>query len=138
MSASVVADSQATKAARWLNLLAPGAGLVLAGHAVAGCVVGLVFAVAANFAIVGGLIMPDDVSPTWVGLAIGVTGGAYAGAQIRLTQSLREDRMRRRDDERRRVLTEVRAALEAGDAQAALRAIAPIRGLASDDLLVAY
>ena len=122
----------------WLNLVVPGVGLVLTGHLTSGWIVGVIFAAAANCAIIGGLIMPDDVSPSWVGLAIGVTGGAYAGAQIRLAQSLREDRLTQRIALRHEALRRVRTALEAHDPETAWRALQPIQDLAADDLLVAY
>ncbi len=125
-------------AARVVNLLLPGGGLILIGHVWAGATVALLFAAFANVAIGAALIFPDDVQPWQGGLAIGLAGGVYAGAQIRLALTLRQSRRDEAAARRRRVLTEVRELMRDGEHRRALDALAALEPAAPTDLLVAY
>lgn len=126
------------RTARRLNLLVPGAGLVLLGSALTGLVIAAVFAASANFVLIAALLIPDDVTPWLRGLGIGVTGGSYVGAQIRFAQTVRRQRQTAVQAARRRALALARANLQAGDYVQAWEALRPVSYLAADDLLVAY
>lgn len=120
------------------NLLVPGAGLLIADAMVTGVVVGLIFVVSANIALWGTLLIPDELAPWLTGLSIGVAGGTYVGAQLRLAQTVR-DRQRRSEVARRReILHEVKTLLQREEYRAAEAALAPLTDLAETDLLVAY
>ena len=129
---------RAGAAARWINLVVPGGGLIVIGCTWTGIVVAMVFAAMANSAVAVSALFPDDY-PAWVGgLCIGLAAGSYLGAQMRLAQTLRR---RRRETElgfRRQVLAQVCECLVRGAAQEALEAIRPLAGEAAHDLLVAY
>ncbi len=122
----------------WINLLLPGAGLVLCGATMAGLVVGVVFAVSANIALVATLLFPDDFGPGPRALAIGVAGGVYLGGQIRYAQTVRGLQRAAAVRERRERLGRTQRLLASGDVAGALQAIAPLTEANPDDLVAAY
>jgi hypothetical protein len=121
-----------------VNLLIPGGGLILVGSEVIGVLVALLFTVSASFALAVSLLFPDDLSPSWRGLGIGVAIGTYLGAQIRLAQTVRYRRERLAEGLRRRALREARAALLAGRVEDAWRALQPLAAHVEHDLVLAY
>lgn len=130
-------DNQLRRA-RGINLLVPGAGLILIGGVLSGTLIALLFAASANLALLATLVMPDDVPRVWRGLAIGIACGTYLGAQIRFAQTLRELNRQVQDAVRDAALRAISEHLVRGDADAAWEAAGPIRDLADDDLLAAY
>jgi hypothetical protein len=124
--------------APWLNLVLPGGGLILVDRIVAGMVIGVIFTAAAGLALAMTLLVPDDFAPSLVALVVGVAGGSYVGAQVRLAQSLREQQAERLEHERSRRLRAAQGHLAAGDPVAALVELAPLTKRLPDDLLVAY
>lgn len=130
-------DPRTERWAALLNLLLPGGGLILIGMIVRGFIVGCAFVLCVNFAIVTVLLMPDDF-PWWVPpLALGLAGGGYVGAQLRLAQSVRDSRRRAQADRRRACLHNAQEELARGRPLAALEALAPLADQAARDLLVA-
>lgn len=121
-----------------LNLVIPGAGLVLLGSPAAGIVGGLAFAACANFALAAVLLIPDEFSGTTQALAVGLAVGTYVGVQLRLARAARTARATAATAWRRRVLWDVRAMLGRGEYAAALKALAPLVPRAPHDLLVAF
>lgn len=132
-----IPDERLERWAAALNLLLPGGGLIAVGATAPGMLVGLLFAVCANFAVAAVLLFPDDVPRIWQNLGIGLAAGSYIGAQIRLVQTLRAQRVTAAAALRRRILTDVQLHLDAGDAAAALAALQPLEQHAAHDLLVA-
>lgn len=131
-------ESLALRCAPWVNLVLPGAGLVLAGRIPLGLMHGLVFAASANLALVAVLLFPDDL-PRWAAaLGVGFTAGAYAGGQLRLAHALRSQRAAAVAAGRRRALWEIRRLMEQGEYGPALDVLAPLARELPDDLLVAY
>lgn len=124
--------------ARLVNILVPGGGLILLGAVWRGLLIGVVFTLLADFALLATLLIPDDV-PGWARVAAVVGAVAvYALAQLRVEQYVHR---RRRDADhklRRAALLEARARLEEQAFEAALAALAPIMELSDHDLLVAY
>ncbi len=120
-----------------VNLVIPGGGLVLRGAVVAGVMIGVVFALCANLALWATLLIPDDFSPWKSGLAIGLAGGTYVGAQIRLRYTVRRQEREAGAGQRRAALEAVRQHLERKDYAAAWEAIRPVLGCVESDLLVA-
>ena len=129
--------SQANRAA-WANVAVPGLGIILIGRTWTGLAAGLLFTLCAQFAVWATLLIPDEFSPSLRGLAIGLAGGTYLGAQLRFAQTLRDVRRREHDSRRRIALGEARACLQREDYEGALEAIAPVRDCCTQDLLVAY
>jgi hypothetical protein len=125
-------------AARALNLVLPGGGLVVAGHPWLGLLTGALFVAAANVTVAAVFLFSDDFSTALRALAIGVGTGAYVGAQIRLEAALRFSAQQRTTAARDAALRAAWTALEAGDAPAALAALRPVENLAPRDLLLAY
>lgn len=125
-------------AAQWLNLVVPGGGVVAVGRTTRGMTVGLLFAAAANGAVAGTLLFPDDV-PRWVQQGL-ITAAvlSYAAAQLMFVRGARALSRRAADRERRSALQCAVEALRAGDADVAIAALAPLAHLADADLLVAY
>jgi hypothetical protein len=124
--------------ARGINLLVPGAGMILAGSVITGLLAGLLFAACANFAVVAVLLFPDDFSGTMQALAIGLAAGAYFGAQVRLAAQIRARRAAAAASFRRRVLSQSQELLVRGEAAGAVDALQPLVAEAGHDLLVAY
>lgn len=125
-------------ATKLLSLLLPGAGTILAGRPWIGLIVGVVFAAAANLAVVAILILPDHFGGTIQGLIVGVAGGCYVGAQLRVGRDLREQRQRAARATRDAALETATQALQEGHILAALEALEPISDLAEKDLIVAH
>lgn len=124
--------------ARIVNLLIPGGGLILVGSTASGMLVALLFTAAANLGLAAILLFPDDVSPTWRGLGLGVAIGTYFGAQLRYAQSVRDQRRRSAAELRQIALRDVYTALREGRVEEAWRALQPLAEQAEDDLVLAY
>ena len=127
-----------TNAAALLNLVVPGLGIILVGPVWSGLLVGVLFAACANFALWATLLIPDEFSPWIRGLGIGIAGGTYLGAQLRLAQAVRERQRQQQAQGRRTALAAVRECLQRNDYLGALRAITPVRDSGTHDLLVAH
>ena len=128
----------AVNGAAAVNLLVPGAGLILAGATWVGLATGLVFIACVNAALWLALLIPDEVSRWSQALAIGLAGGAYLGAQVRLAQYVRSRERSQQAAQRRDALSAARTHLRMGDPAAALAALEPLRERAEHDLLVAF
>jgi hypothetical protein len=124
--------------ARAINLLVPGAGMILVGSVITGLLAGLLFAACANFAILAVLLFPDDFSAALQALAIGLAAGAYFGAQVRLARQIRTQHAAAIASFRRRILWQSQESLARGDAAGAVAALRPLAAEAGCDLLVAY
>ncbi|MBU0641267.1 MAG: hypothetical protein KKB50_20605 [Planctomycetes bacterium] len=133
----MAAGAEATWA-RCVNLVMPGGGLILLGRVSSGVLIGLLFAVSANLAVWTTLLVPDNASLWVTGLCVGVSGGTYLGAQLRLTQTVRAQQRAAAAAARRQALRDVRAHIQAGDTERALLALEPIAAQAEYDLFVAY
>lgn len=120
------------------NLVLPGAGLILLGDVWLGFVVGVLFLAGANLAIAATLLIPDEFTPTWRGLCIGLACGAYFGAQVRLTGAVRRHGRQQVDAHRRAVLQAAVTALEADAPEQALSEIEALGDARNRDLVVAY
>ena len=124
--------------ARGANLLVPGTGPVLVGRPWLGWCTGLLFALAINAALALTLLFPDELPGWYGGLAIGVTGGIYVGAQIRLVRMLRATARETQAARRRMTLARAADALNRREPLAALEIIAALADEADHDLLIAY
>jgi hypothetical protein len=133
-----MSTARPTSLALVVNLVIPGGGLIAIGSEALGVLIATLFTLTANFAIVSSFLLPDEVSPTWRGLSIGLAIGTYLGAQVRYAQTVRDQRKQAAAKLRRAILTDVRAALSAGCADDAWRAIQPLMEQAERDLVVAY
>jgi len=128
-----------THAGLWLlNLLVPGAGLIVSGSRLAGSVLALLFTLCACGAIAANYLFPDDFSQRWRLLLAGAAGGVWVGTQLRLAQLLSEGRFEAHLAERRAALRQAHQLLAAEKLDEAWRVISEIAHLASSDLLVAY
>ncbi len=125
------------RAAGWINLLVPGAGLVLLGHVAAGLILGLIFTSLANFLLAAILLFPDDVSELWRAAAGGGLVLVYVLAQLGQAQVLRAGAVGVAEQRRREALQSAKERLERGEAQWALQALSPLRETAAGDLLLA-
>ena len=96
-----------------LNVLLPGAGLIIRRRAWLGFSLAFVFGICGNVALAGWLIAPAAV-PTWLTqVALGLAGLAWLSAQLLLR---RQDHvLRRRASGLAAILREAGSALEAGD-----------------------
>lgn len=121
-----------------LNLLVPGAGLILLGAPTSGVLVVLAASASATLALLASLLFPLDFSPNVRALLIGIAGGCYVGAQVRLGQRVRSVRDQAAARLRREQLALCQDRLNAGDAAGALAALAPLEELAAVDVVVAY
>jgi len=124
--------------ARVVNLLVPGAGIILVGREALGVLVALLFTAAANAALAANLLFPAEWSPGWRAISTGVALGTYLGAQVRFAQTLRDQRRRASAAHRNAALRAARAALLAGRVEEAWRLLQPLAPQAEDDLLLAY
>lgn len=123
--------------AQWVNLLVPGAGLILVGRIRLGLLLGLLFAACGSFAIATILIFPDDFSRIVQAAAIALAAGTYFGTQVGWVRGVRVSGARGVAAERRRVLRETQECLARGEAARALATIEPLAAQVPDDLLVA-
>lgn len=117
-----------------LNLVLPGAGVILLNAPWTGLGLGLLFALCANLAIVALLILPDDFTRGTAQAIILLTILSYLAAQASLTVTLRQATRRTLAAERRNALRVMQAGLDAGDAGAALHALEPLLEHQPDDL----
>ncbi len=135
---STKAEPPSNTLAAWLNLVLPGGGLIWIGATATGLLAGVAFAACANVALAAVLLVPDEFGAAYQKLVIGLAAGAYAGAQLRFVQTVRQRRAVDLANQRRESLRRVTACLLDGDAEAALVALQPLRNGAEDDLLVMY
>lgn len=131
-------ENASYSAAAIANLALPGAGLILLGDWIQGTVIGLAFAASANLALAATGLVPDAFHPVVRGLIIGITGGLYVGAQLRLRNRWHLHLEQAAERQRRNALKEVHDSLRRGAFEDALAALAPIADRAQDDLLVAF
>ncbi len=131
-------DVRTARVATWVNLVLPGGGLVWIGSIWTGMLIGLVFVVSANLALVATLLIPADFGRWLQMLIIGFALGSYFAAQVRLAQDLRAMAEAAAREARREALRAAREHLLAGDVLAALEALRPVADRANHDLLVAY
>lgn len=124
--------------AQWLNLLVPGAGVVLIGRAWLGLLIGIVFAVLFNGAIVAVGLIPDEVGLTARRLLVLGAAASYILAQFVMTRVVRRHRQAIEASTRFTALRQAQQALVAGDAAGAWAALGPLLPLAETDLHVAY
>lgn len=129
---------RAAATARWVNLLIPGGGLILVGSLWWGLMFAVLFTAAANFAVAGSLLFPDDISPGLGDLSLALAGGCYLGAQLALRRTVVRRRRQLAASLRRQVLRDVRGYLDSGCPELAKDALRPLAELAHHDLLVAY
>ena len=122
----------------WLvNLIIPGAGVLLAGNLLLGTLLALLFAAAGNFVIWAIWLVPDSVAPWMTGVALAATAGSFVAAQLQLAQTLRRRHAALTVAERRRVLGLVCRHIDDGAYREALDALRPLAA-ARDDLLIAF
>lgn len=126
------------RGAAWLNLVLPGAGLLLIGRWTSGLLAGLLFTLSTNLAITAVFLFPDDFSPAPRGLAIGVMAASYVGAQLRMAQAARGAELAARAARRRALLAEAEKRLAAGQAANAAAILRPLAEEQPDDLLASY
>ncbi|MFN0136158.1 MAG: hypothetical protein ACKVS9_08595 [Phycisphaerae bacterium] len=139
MNALLTAEISRTAAvARLANLFVPGCGLLLLGHGTVGVVVGVVFAAAANLALAGRLLFPDEVPWLIQNLAILAAATLYIVSQWLLIQAVRGETRREYESRRRDILGRVADALRSTDGDAAWRALGPLQSDIEHDLLIAY
>lgn len=124
--------------APWLNLVLPGGGLIVCGAIWSGLLVGLVVVVCANLALAATLIFPDDFSANMRALVIGVAGGTYVGAQLRLAGWLRRRQEADRVCARRERLARAAEATEQGDVVTAVQTLDALAREWPQDLLIAF
>ncbi len=127
----------AVRQARLLNLIAPGAGLILVGSTGLGVGIAIAFAILANLALVADFIAPDEFGTTTRAWLNGLALGVYFGSQVRLAGEIRRRHQAMQDRERRRILREANELLLAGDAEAAWETLLPVADQAEHDLVVA-
>lgn len=120
-----------------VNLILPGAGLILSGGTIAGLLIGALFAITAALAVASTLLIPDDFSATAQKLLIISAALIYIAAQILIAQRLRSECASRRAQVRRDALARAAQHLEQGDGQRARLSLQPLEGELSGDLLVA-
>jgi hypothetical protein len=123
---------------QWINWIVPGAGMVAMSRLANGCIVAAIFAASANFAIYSVYIAPGNVGDWIAGLTIGVAGGTYLGAQLRLQTIIRQERASRASRQRREILTSVNKLIERQAYDEARREIERLSDVLDADLLVAY
>src|SRR5262245_3235280 len=135
MSNDAAASPRDAARRRLINLVIPGAGLVLAGRPLAGFGTGLSFAATLNAALALGLLIPDDFPRTAVWCA---TAAAlfYIVAQFLLLRADARDQASGARNERREALSALVSALREGRSDDA--AAARLQPLAECDLHVAY
>ena len=121
-----------------LNLLVPGAGLIVRGAVGSGLLCGLLFAVCANFTLAACLLFPDELSPAGRAVAILLTGTVYVLIQVRMAQTTGLASRRTKEQLRRERLLRVQECLGREDVAGALEAIEPLMDRAATDLLVAF
>lgn len=136
---TTTASDSPPRAAAWLNLAVPGAGLILIGRARIGLVTGFAFALSANLAVASRLLIPDDV-PTWAqNLAILTACVIYIAAQALLLSSPSGASAGRIPDRvRRAALGEIERLVAVGDFEVARSVIDANHALAREDVHIAF
>lgn len=121
-----------------LNLLVPGAGLILLGDVAAGLAFCLLFAILLNLCLAGWLLIPDEVPPPWRITSLAVATGTCALAQLRCAHRLRWEREQREARRRREVLADVQRLAAEGRVAEAWERLEPLAALSDRDLLIAW
>lgn len=99
-----------------LNLLVPGAGLILQRREWVGFLLSIVFALGANAAIAGYFIAPEAI-PAWLSAAgVGIAAFAWLLSQAMLHRQMRQ--LSRRNEDLALMLCRSREAMERGDIEA--------------------
>lgn len=111
---------------QWLNLFAPGAGVVLLGPAWLGIVLGTAFIVLINAAIVAVGLIPDEIGLRSRKLLVLAAATAYILAQLAMSRAVRRHEHAAAETRRRAALQSALAALAVGDGAAALAALRPL------------
>jgi hypothetical protein len=124
--------------ASWLNLLVPGAGLVLLGRIWLGLALGLLFLITVNFVIASLFLAPEAAPSPWRELGILAAALVYISAQGWQAQRVRTGLAASAERTRRESLSRAIALLEGGDAAAAHEALRPLLPQAEGDLAIAY
>ena len=124
--------------APWLNLLLPGAGLILCGYTPHGLVGGLVFAACANFALASTLLFPDDVPALARTASLALATCGYVALQWGQLRAEYAHRRRTAAEKRAAALRAVQRLLAAGDLSKARATLAALANERPDDLHVAY
>ncbi|TWT42217.1 hypothetical protein RAS1_33470 [Phycisphaerae bacterium RAS1] len=130
--------SQLRHAIRGLNLVVPGAGLVLLGEPGVGVLLGLLFGGLLNVLIASTLIFPDELSTLTTAVAAIGAAAVYVFAQRRLPRAATRATLALLAAQRRSALRHAADCIERGRAADALAALAPLAALRAHDLLVAY
>ncbi|MFH1745483.1 MAG: hypothetical protein ABIG44_00400 [Planctomycetota bacterium] len=133
-----MSESRLISLAAVVNLLIPGAGIIILQRIWTGLLVGLAFIVCANYALWVTLLVPYDFAPWARGLSIGLAGGAYVGAQIRLAYTAHSRQHQLASALRHETLAAVQDCLRRGDFLAAAQALEPLREQHKNDLFIAY
>jgi hypothetical protein len=131
-------DPATAQWASFVNLLLPGGGLILIGATGSGIIVGIVFAVAINLALIATFLVPDDFSRNTHALVVGVAGGCYLGAQLRYAQALRNSQRAAQAALRRETLQRAQALLAEQQTEDALKLLYALSEICPGDLLVTY
>lgn len=121
-----------------MNLLVPGAGLVLLGEPAIGVLLGLLYAALLNLLIASCLIFPDELSSSTTLIATIGAAAVYVFAQRRLPAAESRTAMMRITAQRRAALKTAAECIQRGDGLGARAALLPIADRAEDDLLLAY
>jgi hypothetical protein len=121
-----------------LNLVVPGAGLIVRGAVGSGLLCGLLFAACANLTLAACLLFPDEMSASGRTLALVITGVVYVLVQVRMAQITGLAARRTKEQFRRERLLRVQECLRREDVAGALEAIEPLMDSAGTDLLVAF
>lgn len=126
-----------TRAQYAMNLLTPGAGLLLIGAWGHGLLFGAVFWVFSLLSVLWIAVIPYEPPPWAVYIVVVLTIAVYVAAQFKLAQTVREQAAAAHAAMRRAALITARRAMASGDPQTALRALEPLQCHLATDLLVA-
>lgn len=130
-------DATLVAIARLLNLLVPGAGLILIGRLLSGWSLALGFAITANLAVLFIFVIPVDINPAVRSASIGSAALLYVAAQGLFASAVRFDLQAAMRDQQSRVLRSVHRLIAAGDWSAAWQELQPLLPTADGDLLIA-
>lgn len=121
-----------------LNLVAPGAGLVAAGHVLGGWLIGVLFAGLSSLTLAGALLIPDAVSLTTRWWAFAGASTCYLGAPLWLARLQRGQSQNIEGARRIGALREAEQFLREGDAAAASALLVALTAQHPRDLLIAW